>query len=780
MSLRAAPALDTSTPLNFFTGTANLFLQNAGYNFTVTNIPIYPTNYYTPALHRLLQLAANLYDATTNRVFDDGSSPNGPFYPSVFRPIFGNDGTNIFINGYVEDISSPGDPNAAYQYIPFSLPEELDAVIAALQPGATNPVNIYGIPWVIGARKGFPTFNEFAMASVSQLTRKIQVVYNSQTNVQYSLGISNVMAIEAWNSYAGTYSRGVSLVGVAALGISLSNQDTGELLVFTNFNRGVGTGPISFGKISPIVIPSNSWAGFARPNFPGADTNSFKIPLYTNVIFLTNSVYHPSTVPHFTQATNFDLTGPNFGTPHFILNYTSRIQYAMVDTLTGRVIDYVTLGGTNMSFTRDLAEELQGIDNDGGPGGVWLTNVTNGVVLGIQRQILISLGLSVPNFNSPSDWITSQLQAGDRAQSTAIFSAFLNGSGGPTNAMQAPFTPTRKVAMYYTWQANDPLVHYNLSDLSPTNIITYPLPFTDTNYLVNIRQVNQRYLPWNNTGNPQSRSIDPLNAANLAVKDPLVINSDSWHFPSNQPLNLSASGQVHRGTPWQTVYLKSTGTSHTNWQKWSGNTNAQDALLSEPTNDWALAAVLLPLLAPQDPHLLYGFNQPDPNTWTPLFQGLTVFTNTPTNVIPLVIDTTFNSNAILQIISGISAQRASQPGQLFNSVTPIFAVPQLSVASPFLNPGSANFLTDAAYESLASQVIPLLRPDPIGSMINAGGATQFQFTGFDGYAYIVQASTNLRDWTPLATEYPTNGAFAFMDTDATNFPGRYYRTVLAP
>ena len=56
--LRAAPVLDTTTPLNFFTNTANLFLQNAGYNFTVSNIPIYPTNYYTPALHRLLQLAA--------------------------------------------------------------------------------------------------------------------------------------------------------------------------------------------------------------------------------------------------------------------------------------------------------------------------------------------------------------------------------------------------------------------------------------------------------------------------------------------------------------------------------------------------------------------------------------------------------------------------------------------------------------------------------------------------------------------------------------------------
>ena len=38
----------------------------------------------------------------------------------------------------------------------------------------------------------------------------------------------------------------------------------------------------------------------------------------------------------------------------------------------------------------------------------------------------------------------------------------MTGSGGPTNAMQAPYTPTRKVSQYYSWQVNDPLVHYTL------------------------------------------------------------------------------------------------------------------------------------------------------------------------------------------------------------------------------------------------------------------------------------------------------------------------------
>ena len=163
LELSAAPLLDTSSPITFFTNAANLFLQTSGYNFTVSNIPIYPTNAYTPAVHRLLQFAANLYDASTNRAFDDGTSPNGPFFPSVFRPIFTSDGSNVFINGYVEDNSTG--PKKAYDLQPLSLPEDLALVNSAA-------LNIYGIPYVIGARKGFPNFNQFTMESVSYITRK--------------------------------------------------------------------------------------------------------------------------------------------------------------------------------------------------------------------------------------------------------------------------------------------------------------------------------------------------------------------------------------------------------------------------------------------------------------------------------------------------------------------------------------------------------------------------------------------------------------------------------
>ncbi len=64
--------------------------------FGVTNIPVLANGQfvYSAAVQRVLQLAANMYDATTNRAFVIGSGKN---YPSVFRPLFTRNGTNVFI-----------------------------------------------------------------------------------------------------------------------------------------------------------------------------------------------------------------------------------------------------------------------------------------------------------------------------------------------------------------------------------------------------------------------------------------------------------------------------------------------------------------------------------------------------------------------------------------------------------------------------------------------------------------------------------------------------------
>jgi hypothetical protein len=54
---------------------------------------------------------------------------------------------------------------------------------------------------------------------------------------------------------------------------------------------------------------------------------------------------------------------------------------------------------------------------------------------------------------------------------------------------------------------------------------------------------------------------------------------------------------------------------------------------------------------------------------------------------------------------------------------------------------------------------------------------QFTITGVPGLNYAIEASTNLVDWTPLATN---SSPCTFVDDDATNFPARYYRSVYLP
>ena len=55
---------------------------------------------------------------------------------------------------------------------------------------------------------------------------------------------------------------------------------------------------------------------------------------------------------------------------------------------------------------------------------------------------------------------------------------------------------------------------------------------------------------------------------------------------------------------------------------------------------------------------------------------------------------------------------------------------------------------------------------------------RFRLVGTSGQSYILEASTNLGAWTPLQTNSTT--FYDFTDTNAANFPRRFYRAVLGP
>jgi hypothetical protein len=58
----AGPVFDTSTPVSFFTNVASRLLASE-LKVNLSRIQVYPTNQYTPSVHRLLQVTANILDA---------------------------------------------------------------------------------------------------------------------------------------------------------------------------------------------------------------------------------------------------------------------------------------------------------------------------------------------------------------------------------------------------------------------------------------------------------------------------------------------------------------------------------------------------------------------------------------------------------------------------------------------------------------------------------------------------------------------------------------------
>jgi hypothetical protein len=62
-----------------------------------------------------------------------------------------------------------------------------------------------------------------------------------------------------------------------------------------------------------------------------------------------------------------------------------------------------------------------------------------------------------------------------------------------------------------------------------------------------------------------------------------------------------------------------------------------------------------------------------------------------------------------------------------------------------------------------------------GQYLLSGGQFQIGFAGLPGRTYVLQASTNFITWTPLITNLAATNLFILVDSNASNFPFRYYR-----
>jgi hypothetical protein len=324
--------------------------------------------------------------------------------------------------------------------------------------------------------------------------------------------------------------------------------------------------------------------------------------------------------------------------------------------------------------------------------------------------------------------------------------------------------------------------------------------------------LNDRYQPWgiqytNNLVQTGSNAVVP-SPYGLDVRDPLVWGSDFWNFPTNLLSDLTGLGQVHRGTPWQTIYLKEAdvlqildanddaGSGTNTWVAWTGDDNIPDAAIMDPVNDRQLASLLISLLSTNDPTQLMSVNDPNIGDWLNVLNGLTVYSNSlslPNINFPagVRLSTTYdtyvmasNSPQAEMIATNIAQARATQPNGNFYSVGDILSAPELTENSPWLDTTNANQIkygiSDAVYEAIPAQLLLLLRPDSIGALSLTNGVVNLQFSGSDAFSYELQESTDLVNWIPISTNSPVQGSFNVSLPSAPNSPETFYRSVLLP
>jgi hypothetical protein len=459
----------------------------------------------------------------------------------------------------------------------------------------------------------------------------------------------------------------------------------------------------------------------------------------------------------FVSATNLSVfdESQNFIMPRWGLTISNRVQ-AMITRPDGRIIDYVVLG--NMVYQTNLTDLMS--DATSGTGNafdqLWATNtslVSSNLLsgrIGIIQQINISRGdAGIP---PPIDEWRPFGTFSPSSVDSAITQFRLSLESTTNGLITVPFTPTYQFRVPMIWQANDPLVHYMSSDMFHLEKSTRPVRIKPPSInpvavLDGIGSENERYKPWSTEPPSEISSTDP-DAHNLALKDPMITSSDEWIFPTNVLPTIGWLGRIHRGTPWQTIYLKSSDLGLTErvaspsqwvqreaearkWANWSGNPTIAEGYYNRPVMDRMLFDVFTTVLNDNAARGRLPINQSGLAAWSALFSGMVVLTNDMPDTAgvrpryrPMIIEPAgsydpFDADnwpVLVRLVEGINATRNNTnwfPTGTFTSLGDILAVPELTVASPFLNINSSftsyRGLTDAAYEWLPQQMMSLVQ-----------------------------------------------------------------------
>ncbi len=787
-------------------------------NFSITNIqvevynpipgiiPFQTQNEYTPTIHRILQVAANIYD---------NMNDNGQGHPHVFVPLFAKrsmpfsyDGvtttnvTSIAIVGFTEAV------DAQLLTRPWA---DLTAALTntSVQFGFLTNVNFYGQHMVIGAKKGHPNFNELAFQANVDISRKLSATRESlgstnilSTNQMFIVNMNNRWGMEAWNSYRTPYTSLRLIHGEVISHVVMRDGSN----IFNNppVYEGFVTNVISLTPTDLAMV--GNWVGATQ-----YIATNFVVPFdrFTNLI---NERSYTATnrigTDRFGPTNSLAQFGPLERSPQFFLFTTNKVRFWMINQA-GRIVDFVSFD--KLSTLMDLGKHLY--PNPTRPSGSSLfgggsisedmfwdpTPLDNrGFTVGHSNQLAMSLG-DAPFEGAASDalWRAykyNPLTVNDKNGAIGLWRHFIGARPRgeyprPRNSPevlihQAPFTPTKSISWTMSWQVNDPLVHYmhqDLRRLEEEQRLSVNVQMTNWN----IGRLNKAYHPWDgsplNVANPSQAQADEF-VYNVGLQDPGIRRSDDWEFPymrrdtrngANTNYffpNIGTLGQVHRGTPWQTLYLKSiyrrnpanpavpeVFVNPSVWLRWAGSVGTY------PARDWRLLDVFTTAPNENAARGLLGVNQTNGAAWSAILGGVVVAKSDISSsdlqgVSSVSADRAFTfatiepgspeMNLIIQsihdahtnqfnIVSNpnlaadpkrplLAVLRTNQFGlySTFDRMGDILNVPALSVQSPYLLRDTNQIVkawNDQAVEYIPQQILSLLRKDEPRFVVYAFG-----------------------------------------------------------
>ena len=697
--------------------------------FNITNRSMDSTNLplngpmYSARLHQILQLAANIYDATTG----SKRGEEFPYFPSIFRPFFSERNGNVYITDYtlISEIESADSfrSNLLYRWRDLESGDTLSS-----QDGSKDLV--YGIPLILGARKGFPSFSEVGVVSVAQATRKLTMYRSTpgkewdKLEQQYSLQARTMVQVEARNPYDYSYPRPLEFLTGLKVGLEVKERTNAVPFARTDWVTGYSTN-----------IPALRWVGEPIRLDQAKGTNHLR----ASHLFATNLL-------NLLVITNADGKMP---TNQWTVNLTNRLLFILVDRSEplrfpgGRIIDFVTLNRPHNKFEIGAKMEEELTDAPGQIRRMWSSADGGKYSVGIGTQIEVSAN---PSLLGPAEstgeyaWGNYDTLTAPSRDAAAVHWSTFFGDKSILETNQAPFSPSRIVVQANFFQVDDPQVHYTFEDLrdEPAYKIykTEPLRSARTNLSVSIGQRNFHSLSWNKgdfVAAPASGETPGQGTLDPTVRDPGVIHASYWNFPTNHFPSIGWLGRVHRGTPWQTIYLKSR-LPNQNWVEHTGNQRTfhpYGANLMQPQRDWELMDIFTTAPHPNATRGRLSINQTNLAAWSAVLSG--VLARTPDDPdgagYVLFSDQAMEPNAITpevqNVVTAINRNRDRYNSNQFNSFGQysrfgqLLSTPELTDASPILNakpsvfnaatPDGLAVVSDEDYERIPQQILSLLK-----------------------------------------------------------------------